>query len=80
MTLSTPAEPGAGPQQPSLSMRLKSAMVMGMTGVISKCFLYAFNRVEVTGLARFLDILDIRRDPANRQRGLLTGASNEPES
>lgn len=61
-------------------MRLKSAMVMGVTGLLSKCFLYGFNRVEVTGLARFLDILDSRRDPANRQRGLLTGALNEPDS
>jgi monolysocardiolipin acyltransferase len=48
---------------------------MGMTGVLSKCFLYGFNRVEVTGLSRFLDILDSRRDPANRQRGLLTGGT-----
>lgn len=67
------ATPMPKPQGPSLSMRLKSAMIMGMTGVLSKCFLYGFNRVEVTGLSRFLDILDSRRDPANRQRGLLTG-------
>jgi monolysocardiolipin acyltransferase len=49
-------------------------MIMGMTGVLSKAFLYGFNKVEVTGLTRFLDILDSRRDPANRKRGLLTGA------
>ncbi|KAK3295676.1 uncharacterized protein B0H64DRAFT_395950 [Chaetomium fimeti] len=66
------ATPAPNPQGPSLSMRLKSAMIMGMTGLVSKCFLYGFNRVEVTGLSRFLDILDSRRDPANRQRGLLT--------
>ncbi|KAH6849987.1 hypothetical protein B0I37DRAFT_101926 [Chaetomium sp. MPI-CAGE-AT-0009] len=66
------ATPAPNSQGPSLSMRLKSAMIMGMTGVLSKCFLYGFNRVEVTGLSRFLDILDSRRDPANRQRGLLT--------
>ncbi|KAL2164217.1 hypothetical protein VTH06DRAFT_3433 [Thermothelomyces fergusii] len=66
------ATPEPAPQRPSLSKRLKSAMVMGMTGVLSKCFLYGFNRVEVTGLSRFLDILDSRRDPANRRRGLLT--------
>ncbi|KAL2016287.1 hypothetical protein VTK56DRAFT_3915 [Thermocarpiscus australiensis] len=60
------------PQRPSLSWRLKSAMIMGMTGVISRCFLYGFNTVEVTGLSRFLDILESRKDPAKRQRGLLT--------
>ncbi|KAH6636273.1 hypothetical protein F5144DRAFT_645132 [Chaetomium tenue] len=66
------ATPTPSPHGPTLSMRLKSAMIMGMTGVLSKCFLYGFNRVEVTGLSRFLDILDSRRDPAKRQRGLLT--------
>jgi monolysocardiolipin acyltransferase len=48
-------------------------MVMGTAGVVSKCFLYGFNRVEVTGLSRFLDVLDARRDPEKRQRGLITG-------
>ncbi|KAL2256699.1 hypothetical protein VTK26DRAFT_1264 [Humicola hyalothermophila] len=60
------------PQRPSLALRLKSAMVMGMTGVISRVFLYGFNTVEVTGLQKFLDLLDSRKDPAKRQRGLLT--------
>ncbi|KAK4106271.1 hypothetical protein N658DRAFT_519857 [Parathielavia hyrcaniae] len=67
--MSTPAPP---PQRPSLSLRLKSAMVMGMTGILSKVFLYGFNRVEVTGLSRFLELLESRRDAAKRQRGLLT--------
>ncbi len=70
--------PVPAPQRPPLSLRLKSAMIMGMTGVLSKAFLYGFNKVEVTGLTRFLDILDSRRDPANRQRGLLTGAPSCP--
>ncbi|KAK4123382.1 acyltransferase-like protein [Parathielavia appendiculata] len=59
-------------QRPSPSLRLKSAMVMGVTGVLSKFFLYGFNRVEVTGLSRFLELLESRKDPAKRQRGLLT--------
>lgn len=71
--MSAPSSPA--PQRPSLSWRLKSALVMGVTGAISRCFLYGFNTVEVTGLSRFLDILDSRKDPAKRQRGLLTGAS-----
>ncbi|GAB1320259.1 Lyso-phosphatidylcholine acyltransferase [Madurella fahalii] len=64
--------PAPAPQRPSLSWRVKSAIIMGMTGVISKCFLYGFNKVEVTGLSRFLELLESRRDPARRQRGLLT--------
>ncbi|KAL1843699.1 hypothetical protein VTJ49DRAFT_399 [Mycothermus thermophilus] len=67
--LTTPPPP---PPRASLSVRLKSAFIMGMTGVLSKWFLYGFNRVEVTGFSRFLDVLESRRDPAQRQRGLLT--------
>ncbi|KAK3900249.1 hypothetical protein C8A05DRAFT_36120 [Staphylotrichum tortipilum] len=71
-TPSTSPPASAPPRSSSLSLRLKSAMVMGMTGVLSKCFLYGFNKVEITGFARFIDLLDSRRDPARRQRGLLT--------
>ncbi|KAK4146283.1 uncharacterized protein C8A04DRAFT_9883 [Dichotomopilus funicola] len=71
--MATPAPiPGVGPQRPSLSLRLKAAMIMGATGILSKAFLYGLNRVEVNGLSRFLDILDSRKDPAKRERGLLT--------
>ncbi|KAL2270291.1 hypothetical protein VTJ83DRAFT_2475 [Remersonia thermophila] len=73
--LTTPPLPPPSPPPPpkaSLSVRLKSAFIMGMTGVLSKWFLYGFNRVEVTGFSRFLDVLESRRDPAKRQRGLLT--------
>lgn len=55
-------------------MRLKSSLIMGMTGVVSRCFLYGFNSVEVAGLAKFIELLDSRKDAAKRQRGLLTGA------
>ncbi|KAJ4304178.1 Lyso-phosphatidylcholine acyltransferase [Collariella sp. IMI 366227] len=68
--MSDPVSPSH--QRPSLSWRIKSAMIMGMTGVLSRVFLYGFNKVEVTGLDRFLAILDSRKDPANRKRGLLT--------
>lgn len=69
------SSPTTAPQRPGLSWRVKSAMVMGMTGVISRCFLYGFNKVEVTGLSRFLELLESRKDPAKRERGLLTGAA-----
>lgn len=45
---------------------------MGLTGSLSRVFLYSLNSVEVTGLQRFLDILDKREDADKRQRGLLT--------
>lgn len=48
---------------------------MGVSSCISKAFLFGFNRTEVYGLQRFLDILDSRADPSKRQRGLVTGAS-----
>ncbi|KAK3940385.1 hypothetical protein QBC46DRAFT_288595 [Diplogelasinospora grovesii] len=74
MSTPMPSGPRPGPPQrtPSLPWRMTSAMVMGTAGVVSKCFLYGFNRVEVTGLGRFLDVLDARRDPEKRQRGLIT--------
>ena len=46
---------------------------MGVTGLLSKSFIYGFNRVEVVGLDKFLAILESRRDVQKRQRGLLTG-------
>jgi hypothetical protein len=48
-------------------------MMMGMAGMISKVFLFGLNKVEVIGLPRFLEVLDRRRDPEKRQRGLITG-------
>ncbi|KAK0732845.1 hypothetical protein B0T21DRAFT_444337 [Apiosordaria backusii] len=53
-------------------MRVKSSMIMGLTGLISRCFLHGFNTVETHGLAQFRELLDSRADPEKRQRGLLT--------
>ncbi|KAK3997351.1 hypothetical protein QBC44DRAFT_280254 [Cladorrhinum sp. PSN332] len=68
----SPHKPAAV-QRPSLSMRMKSSMIMGVTGLISRTFLYGFNRVEVSGLQRFIELVDSRESPEKRQRGLLTG-------
>lgn len=65
--------PPAAVSRPSLSMRMKSSMIMGITGLISRTFLYGFNKVEVSGLQRFIELVDSREDPEKRQRGLLTG-------
>lgn len=65
--MSTPA-PAA---HPSLPWRLASMAVMGTVGGISRCFLYGFNHVEVTGLDHLLGTLD-RRKTLGPERGLLT--------
>ncbi|KAI0512775.1 acyltransferase [Xylaria bambusicola] len=60
------------PLQPSLPQRMTSSLVMGVTAGLSRLFIYGLNSVEVTGLERFLDILDKRKDVDKRQRGLIT--------
>ncbi|KAI0019023.1 hypothetical protein F4780DRAFT_780896 [Xylariomycetidae sp. FL0641] len=58
--------------QPSLPWRITSSLVMGITGSLSRGFLYGLNSVEVVGLERFLAMLDGREDADKRQRGLIT--------
>ncbi|KJZ76064.1 hypothetical protein HIM_04520 [Hirsutella minnesotensis 3608] len=65
------SSPVSSTAQPSLSWRMASKAVMGTVGIISKCFLYGFNRVEVTGLDNLLGTLD-RRRIRGAERGLLT--------
>lgn len=65
---------GQYPQKrPNGLWRGMSAMTMGLTGSISKLFLNAFNNVETVGLDRFVELLESRSDPYERQRGLITG-------
>ncbi|KAF3060030.1 Lysophosphatidylcholine acyltransferase [Daldinia childiae] len=59
-------------QQPSLPWRMTSSVIMGLTAALSRSFLYGLNSVEVTGLERFLEVLDMRKDVEKRQRGLIT--------
>jgi len=58
---------------PSLPWRTTSSMLMGVTGALSRAFLYGLNNMEVTGLDKFLEILDKRKDVKARDRGLITG-------
>jgi monolysocardiolipin acyltransferase len=46
---------------------------MGLTGSLSRGFLYGLNYMEVIGLERFLESLDKRKDVESRERGLITG-------
>ncbi|KAI0437661.1 acyltransferase [Xylaria telfairii] len=59
-------------EQPSPPRHMTSSLVMGLTASLSRVFLYGLNSVEITGLQRFLDILDKRKDVDGRQKGLLT--------
>jgi hypothetical protein len=60
-------------KNPSATWRASSNLTMFLTGMISKAFLFGFNRTEVNGLDGFLKILDQRKDIEGRQRGLITG-------
>ncbi|KAK5137849.1 hypothetical protein LTR08_006617 [Meristemomyces frigidus] len=60
------------PYRPSLPWRVASAVEFGVSGFISRCFLYGFSNTEVRGLDRFLAILDTRKDERARTRGLIT--------
>lgn len=63
------------PAMLSLPWRFSSSLIMGLTGSISRGFLYGLNRIEVFGLDRFLETLDKREDVDGRERGLITGLS-----
>ena len=61
------------PASPSLPWRFTSSLIMGLTGSISRSFLYGLNRIEVFGLEGLLETLDRRKDIDGRERGLITG-------
>lgn len=61
------------PEQPSLLWRTGSTLVTGLTGLVSRSFLYGANRTAVVGLDDFLAVLDRRADLGKRQKGLITG-------
>lgn len=61
------------PQSPSLPWRFTSSMIMGLTGALSRGFLYGLNKTETVGLDKFLQTLDKRKDVEGRERGLITG-------
>ena len=48
---------------------------MGLTGSITRLFMFGANTTEVHGLDAFLELLDKRSDIRHRQRGLITGLS-----
>lgn len=69
MSIPTPPPPSS----PSLPWRFSSSVIMGLTGALSRGFLYGLNHMEAIGLDRFLETLDRRRNSEERDRGLITG-------
>lgn len=65
--------PQSSPPSPSLPWRFGSSLIMGLTGSLSRAFLYGLNNTEVIGLEGFMKTLDKREDVNSRERGLLTG-------
>lgn len=61
------------PTEPSLPWRIGSAILMGFVGINAQLFMFGANTTEVHGLDGFLRILDQRKDPGRRERGLITG-------
>ncbi|KAI3547195.1 acyltransferase [Colletotrichum abscissum] len=59
------------PSEPSLPWRMASSAIMGLTGAISRAFLYTFHDVQTENQARFLEVLDKRR-AETPERGLIT--------
>ena len=58
---------------PSLPWRFGSATVMGVSGFLTRTFMYGANSMETHGLDGFLNLVDERQDIDKRQRGLITG-------
>lgn len=67
----------SAPAVPSLPWRFSSAATIGIISSMAKTFLYGFNNIEVTGLDKFLEILDRRKDIEGRHRGLITGRESK---
>ena len=61
------------PEEPSLLWRTGSSTVMGLVGALFRSFLHGASTVETHGLENFKDLLDRRRVPCERERGLITG-------
>lgn len=64
---------GATAECPSLPWRLLSQTTLIGVGALCRGFLFGLSNPEINGLDSFLEILEERKDPAQRTRGLLTG-------
>ena len=60
------------PHEPPWTFQVPSTVVFGVVGFLSRSFLYGLSKTQTSGLDRFLEILDERKDETKRTRGLLT--------
>lgn len=64
---------GATADGPSLPWRASSNMTMWGVAGLCRAFLSGLCRAEVHGYDEFTALLDARKDPAQRSKGLITG-------
>ncbi|KAL2809407.1 hypothetical protein BJX63DRAFT_405763 [Aspergillus granulosus] len=70
--MSRQSDIGATAESPSAFWRgLSSTTIVGVAA-LCRSFLYACSRPETHGLESFLELLDSRKDPSQRTKGLLT--------
>ncbi|KAL2856187.1 hypothetical protein BJX68DRAFT_253389 [Aspergillus pseudodeflectus] len=70
--MSRQSDTGATGESPSAFWRgLSSTTIVGVAA-LCRSFLYACSRPETHGLEPFLELLDSRKDPSQRTKGLLT--------
>ena len=69
--------PPTKPTSPTLLSQRTSAFTLGLIGTLAKAFTFGFNRQQVHGADTFLEVLESRRDPEARKRGLITGRYDE---
>ncbi|KAL1964445.1 hypothetical protein VTN77DRAFT_7003 [Rasamsonia byssochlamydoides] len=67
---------GATADRPSAWWRAGSSTTMFEVGALCRAFLFTVCTVEVNGLEAFTELLDSRRDPSKRTRGLVTVANH----
>lgn len=71
--MSSEGDSGATAECPSLPWRLTSSATMFGVGALCRAFLHGLSHPEINGLDAFLEILESRKDPSQRTKGLLTG-------
>lgn len=71
--MSSEGDSGATAECPSVPWRLLSQTTLIGVGALCRGFLFGLSNPEINGLDSFLGVLEERKDPTRRSRGLLTG-------
>ncbi|EAW14330.1 tafazzin [Aspergillus clavatus NRRL 1] len=70
--MSRSKDPSATGDCPSLPWRALSATTILGVAALCRSFLFMCNNTEINGLGPFLELLEARKDPSQRTKGLLT--------